>query len=280
MCEMERAESFPDMQFGFRTRRTTYQAVMSINTTINHAHQARVVFAISDTDCKAAFNCCIPEIIQLGPLLKGMLDNIATFLHNHLTKTEFNVTAGGFTSENQYGGGSTSFGSGQIRGASGFHWISSQDIANKALEAAETQMCVIHHPITGELRTNNGIVFADDLTQISMSSVEQCPSIINISTLQKSVQLANNCLRASGWSFTIPKFSFYHIDITKKGTLHDVPNSQFTIQPTPTPDHQICFSWYVVEVYVRMYSIYERVFFMETIIVVQLCVEPWPRLSV
>ena len=42
----------------------------------------------------------------------------------------------------------------------------------------------------------------------------------------------------------------------------------------------VCFSWYVVEVYVRMYYIYERGGFMETIIVVQLCVEPWQNLSV
>ena len=234
MREMERIESFSDMQFGFRTRRTTYQAVMSINTMIDHTHQAKVVFAILDTDCNSAFNCCIPEIIQLCLLSKGMLDNIATFLHNHLTKTEFNVIAGGFTSENRYKGGSTSFGSGQRGGAYRFHWIINQDITNKALEAAETQECVIRHPITGEVQTNNGIAFADDLTQISMSSIEQRPSITNISTLQKSVQLANNCLRAIEGSFSIPKCSFCHIAITKKGTLQDVPYSQFTIQPTPT----------------------------------------------
>ena len=60
------------MQFGFRTKRTTYQAIMNINTMIDHAHQARVGLAISDTDCKSAFNCCIPEIIRLGLLSKGM----------------------------------------------------------------------------------------------------------------------------------------------------------------------------------------------------------------
>ena len=136
-------------------------------------------------------------------------------------------------------GGSTSFGSGQGGGASGFHWIISQDITNKALEAAETQVCVICHPITGEVQTNNGIVFADDLTQISMSSVEQRPSIINISTLQKSVPLANNCFRASGGSFSIPKCSFQNIDIDRKGALRDVPDSQFAIQPIPTSDYQI-----------------------------------------
>ena len=38
----------------------------------------------------------------------------------------------------------------------------------------------MRRPMTGEVQTNNGIVFADDLTQISMSSVEQRPSIINI----------------------------------------------------------------------------------------------------
>ena len=61
--EMERTKSISDMQFGFRTRRATYQAIMSINTMIDHAHQVRVGFTISDTNCKSAFNCCIPEII-------------------------------------------------------------------------------------------------------------------------------------------------------------------------------------------------------------------------
>ena len=70
---------------------------------MDHAHHARVGFAISDTDCKSAFNCCIPEIIRLGLLSNGMPGNIVTFLHNHLTKTQFNMIAGGFTSENRYG---------------------------------------------------------------------------------------------------------------------------------------------------------------------------------
>ena len=46
---------------------------------------------------------------MIGPAIEGKPDNIVTFLNNHLTKTEFNMTAGGFTSENRYGGGSTSF---------------------------------------------------------------------------------------------------------------------------------------------------------------------------
>ena len=133
----------------------------------------------------------------------------------------------------------TSFGSGQGGGASGFHWTINQDIINKVLETDETQACVIRHPITGGVRTNNGIVFADDLTQISISSLEHRSNTTNISTLQKSVQLANNCLRSSGGSFSIQKCSFRHLDIDRKWTLRDVPNSQFTIQPTPTSDHQI-----------------------------------------
>ena len=71
MREMERSKSFSDIQFGFRTKKTSYQAIMSINTIINHAHQARVGFAISNTDCKSAFDCYIPEIIRVGLLLKG-----------------------------------------------------------------------------------------------------------------------------------------------------------------------------------------------------------------
>ena len=217
MRDMEKMKSFSDMQFRFRAKRTTHQAVMSIKTIIDHAHQARVGFAITDTDCKSAFDCCILEVIQLGLLSKGMPENTAKFFHDHLTKTEFNVTAGGFTSKNRYGGGSTSFGGGQSRGASGFHWIVNQDIINKALETDQTQVCVIRHPITGKVRPNNGI--ADDLTQISMSSLEHRSNAIDISILQKYVQLANNCLQALRGSFSIPKCSFWHIDIDRKGTL-------------------------------------------------------------
>ena len=133
------------------------------------------------------------------PAIKGNAGQYSYFfLHIHLKNTEFNVIAGDFTSENRYRGGPTSFGSGQGGEASGFHWNINQDITNKALEASETQTCVICHPITREVQTNNGIVFADDLAKISISSIEQRSNEINISTVQQSVQLANNCLRASG----------------------------------------------------------------------------------
>ena len=69
--------------------------IMCINTIINHAHESRVGFTISDTDGKSAFDCCIPEVIHLGLLSKGTLDNIVTFLHNHLVKPELNVITGG-----------------------------------------------------------------------------------------------------------------------------------------------------------------------------------------
>ena len=127
---------------------------------------------IINSPAPSAFHCCILELIRLGLLSKGMPNSIFTFLHNHLTKTEFNVIAGGFTFKNRYRGGSTSFGSGQRGGASGFHWNINQDITNKALEVSKTQMCVIHHHITREVQSNNGIVFADDLTKTSMSSIE------------------------------------------------------------------------------------------------------------
>ena len=61
-------------------------------------------FTILDTDCISAFDCCIPEIIQLGLLLRGWPEITATFLYNHLMNTEFNVTAGGFTPKDKYGG--------------------------------------------------------------------------------------------------------------------------------------------------------------------------------
>ena len=75
MHEMEKMGRFSDMQFGFLAKQTTYQAIMSIETMIDHAHQARVGLAISDTDCKSAFDCFIPEVVRLGLLSKGMPEN-------------------------------------------------------------------------------------------------------------------------------------------------------------------------------------------------------------
>ena len=86
------------------------------------------------------------------------------FLYNHLTQVASDVHAGGFNLKERYGGEDSSFGSGKGGGASGFHWLITQDASNKALENHNIKGCVIKDPITGEMKSNNGIVFADDLT--------------------------------------------------------------------------------------------------------------------
>ena len=104
------------------------------------------------------------------------------------------VLAGGFKLKERYGGEDNSFGSGQRRGASGFHWLITQDASNKVLKSHNIKGCVIKDPITGETKSNNGIVFADDLTQIAMSNVPLCTPVTNLSTIRNITQFANNNL--------------------------------------------------------------------------------------
>ena len=50
------------MQFGFRKGKTTYQATLAVVSTMDLAALARTHIATVDTDCKSAFDCCIPEL--------------------------------------------------------------------------------------------------------------------------------------------------------------------------------------------------------------------------
>ena len=134
--------------------------------------------------------------------------------------------------DEQYGGGDRSFGSGQGGGASGSNWVLNQDFINRALEAAESQASIIRHPITHEISTNNEIVFADDLNQVSMDSTSKQSDAENLERLCKSAQLNNDCLRASGVSLNLQKCAFQHLSINNKGTCKDVPDSELTITPT------------------------------------------------
>ena len=59
----------------------------------------------------------------------------------------------------------------------------------------------------------------------------------NLSKLTSITQLANNNLRASGGSFSIPKCSFRNLLLNPKGVLHDVSGT-FNVQSTPTTEHQ------------------------------------------
>ncbi len=159
---------------------------------------ARTHIATVDTDCKSAFDCCVTELIKIKMLAMGVPEKPVRFLYNHLTQMTFDVLAGGFRSKERYGGENSSFGSGQGGGASGFHWLITLDASNKALENHNIKGCVITDPITGETKSNNGIVFADDLTQIAMSNVTLRTPADNLSRLTNITQLANNNLRASG----------------------------------------------------------------------------------
>ena len=142
---------------------------------INIAHQVRVGFATAAADCQAAFDCVIPEVIRPALIAKGVPENMVRFIYSHLTQTEFQVCAGCFTSEERYGGGNQSFDSGQGGGASGSNWVLNQDFINQALEAAESQASIIRCQNTNEISANNGIVFADDLHQVSMDSTRKRP---------------------------------------------------------------------------------------------------------
>ena len=106
----KRPDGLSDMQLSFRKHRTTHQAILSTTSTIDIAHQGRIGFVTADADCRAAFDCIIPEIIRLALIAKGVSENMVRFMFSHLTQTKFQVCAGGFTSDEQYGGGDRSFG--------------------------------------------------------------------------------------------------------------------------------------------------------------------------
>ena len=112
-----------------------------------------------------------------------------------------------------------------------------QDASNKALENHSIKGSMIKDPITRSTRSKNGIVFADDLTQIAMFNVSLCTPVTKISGLTHITQLANNNLRASG-VFLHPKMQLSRSVINKNGVLHNVILSKFNIQPTPTTEHQ------------------------------------------
>ena len=133
----------------------THQAILSTTLMIDIAHQAHIEFVIADADYRAAFDCVIPDVIQLALIAKGVPENMVRFIYSHLTQTEFQVCTGGFTFNKRYGGGDRSFGSGQGSGASGSNWVLNQDFINQALEAAESQASIIRHLITHKISVNN-----------------------------------------------------------------------------------------------------------------------------
>ena len=154
------------------------------------------------------------------------------FMYSHLTQNKFQVYAGGFTSDEWYGGGDRSFGSGQGGGALGSKWVLNQDFINRALEAADSRASIIRHPITHEIETNNRIVFADDLNQVSMDSTRTRSDAENLECLRKAAQLNNDCLRASGGSSNIQNV---HSDIFQSTTKAHTKMSQTATSPSFLP---------------------------------------------
>ena len=78
-----------DMQYIFRKHRTTHQAILSMTSMIDIAHQAHIGFGTADADCRAAFDCVIPEVIRLALIAKGFLENMVMFIYSHLPQTEY-----------------------------------------------------------------------------------------------------------------------------------------------------------------------------------------------
>ena len=165
-------------------------------------------------------------------LAKGVPPPTAEFIYNHQTQTKYDCTAGGFVSTRTYGGEDTSFGNGQGGGISAESYLISQDITNRALEQCPVQACTIRDPVTGVIKTNNGALFADDLSISAGSNITINSPATNLRNLQHVTQLANNSHRASGGSFSIPKCSFRLVDCNKNGQIIDHP-ATFSITPTP-----------------------------------------------
>ena len=92
MREIEKLDDgLSDIQHGFRKGRNTYHSAMSIITAIDIFRQARTGFALVETDCKAVFDCCIPEIIKMSWLAKGVPATVADFIYNHQTQTKYEL---------------------------------------------------------------------------------------------------------------------------------------------------------------------------------------------
>ena len=104
MREYEKNEGgFSEMQYGYRKRKTTYQATLAVVSIMDLAALARTNIATVDTDCKSPFNCCIPELIWIKMLATGVPEKPVKFLYNHLTQVAFDVLAGCFKSKKRYG---------------------------------------------------------------------------------------------------------------------------------------------------------------------------------
>ena len=103
MRELEKNDGeFSDMQYGFRKGKMTYQVTLAVVSIMDLAALARTHIATVDTDCKPAFDCCIPELIKINMLAMGVPERPVRFLYNHLTQVTFDVLVGGFKSKERH----------------------------------------------------------------------------------------------------------------------------------------------------------------------------------
>eukprot|EP00814_Leptocylindrus_danicus_P018105 CAMPEP_0116011616 /NCGR_PEP_ID=MMETSP0321-20121206/4666_1 /TAXON_ID=163516 /ORGANISM="Leptocylindrus danicus var. danicus, Strain B650" /LENGTH=163 /DNA_ID=CAMNT_0003480867 /DNA_START=608 /DNA_END=1099 /DNA_ORIENTATION=+ len=160
---------------------------------INIFRQTCTGFALVETDCRAAFDSCIPEIVKMSWLAKGVPVTAAEFIYNHQTQTKYDFTVGGIVSTQTYGGEDTSFGNGHGGGISADSFIMSQDITNRALKQCPVQACTILDPVSGVIKTNNEALFADDLSISAGSNITNNTPTTNLNKLQHVTQYANNC---------------------------------------------------------------------------------------
>ena len=165
-------------------------------------------------------------------LAKGVPVEMAEFIYNHQTQTTYDVAVGGLISERTYGGQDCSFGNGQGGDISAESYVASQDITNRVLEQCPVKACTICNPVSGEIKSSNGALLADDLSISAGSNITKNSPTTNLRKLQHVTQLANNSHRASGGSFSIAKCSFRLVDCTKNGKIIDHP-ATFSITPTP-----------------------------------------------
>ena len=81
------------MQYGFRKGKTTYQATLAMVSIMDLAALARTHITTVDTDCKSAFDCCVPVVVKIKMLAMKVPEKPVKFLYTHLTQVTFNVLA-------------------------------------------------------------------------------------------------------------------------------------------------------------------------------------------
>ena len=73
MREFENCKGdFSEMQYGFKIRKTMFQATLVVVSIMDLAALARTIIATVDTDCKFALDCCIPDFIRIKLLAIGV----------------------------------------------------------------------------------------------------------------------------------------------------------------------------------------------------------------